>query len=101
MFTRSRSRLNFCGAVRQIYQLHREKHQQNANRNISGAQIQNIEAGKYVESGERNNTWAGWRDQSRVDNAKSGTTRSFLENMPSSAVIYSSKGLENRREEPK
>ena len=50
---------------------------------------------------ERNNTWAGWRDQSRVDNAKSGTTRSFLENMPSSAVIYSSKGLENRREEPK
>ena len=34
----------------QIYQLHPEKHQQNANRNISGAQIQNIEAGKYVES---------------------------------------------------
>ena len=47
---------------------------------------------------EMNNTWAGCGDQSEVDKAKSGTTRSFLENMPSSAVIYSRKGLETRGE---
>ena len=78
LFTRSRSRLNFGGAVRQIYQLHREKHQQNANRNISGAQIQNIEAGKYVESeGEEQHLGRMWRSKRSGQSKKRNNKKLF------------------------
>ena len=74
MFTTRRAVWTFVGPGKYI-NCTVEKHQQSANRNISGEQIQNIGGDVSKERGEEQHSEAGSGDQSKVDKAKSGTTR--------------------------